>query len=184
MPRPAILVRLLLTLVVPASLFAQTQTNQEQFRSLYGHDCCRNYSEFTYMCESIMRGRASPNPPVCNGGGSGSGTTTARSVSRGAFATALIVGAPVGALGGSLVQNPDGQSFWAGGAALGFAVVGGIRLAVTAGEMSAPAVLVVAPLIGAAGGAGYGMYQKAQIDPTAPVVPGAKNRMTRSRKMH
>ena len=168
MPRLTILLAFLLAFAAPARVAAQSAT--EQFRDRYGHDCCRDFAEFKYMCEMIQRGRVQPGP-TCEGAGSGSGSSSSRPpVPRGAFAEAAILGFPLGVLLGSLKQNPDSASFWLGGGAIGFATVGAIALAAKARDMSTPAVLVVAPLVGAAGGAGYGLYQKAQIDPTLPVA--------------
>jgi hypothetical protein len=69
------------------------------------------------------------------------------------------IGIIVGGLAGSLDDDPSGQSFWIGGAALGGGGLGLISLAMEQRKLSTPAVLVLGALGGAALGWGAGRYQ-------------------------
>jgi hypothetical protein len=69
------------------------------------------------------------------------------------------IGIIVGGLAGSFDNDPSGQNFWIGGAALGGGGLGLISLAMEQRTLSAPAVLALGALGGAAVGWGAGRYQ-------------------------
>ena len=106
----------------------------------------------------------------CRSGGSA--TSAPVHISTGGW---VVYGGLGGAMLGSFWKGADSTAFAAGGAAIGVAAVGGLALLGKAKEMSTPAVIAYAAIVGASAGAAKGLYDKSKIPANSTPVPGAKD---------